>query len=47
MEGNRDEAERCLNIAEKYIRSGYREKGLRLLEKSIRLYRLKRAEGII
>ncbi len=45
MEVNRDEAERCYEIAEKYLRLGNRYRAKKLLEKSIRLFPLKKASG--
>ena len=45
MESNRDEAEKCLEIAKKYLRSGDRDKAKKFLEKSIRLFPLKEAGG--
>ena len=45
MEGNRDDAEKCLEIAKKYLRSGQRDKAKKLLEKSLRLFPLKDASS--
>ena len=45
MESNRDEAEKCLEIAKVHLRSGNREKAKKFLEKSLRLYPLKDASG--
>ena len=45
MESNRDEAEKCLEIAKKHLRSGNRDKAKKFLEKSLRLYPLKDASG--
>ena len=45
MEGNKDEALKCLNLAEKLLHSGHREKGIKFLKKSIKLYSTKKAEG--
>eukprot|EP00794_Sanderia_malayensis_P011750 gene11750-12970_t len=47
MEGNRDEAERCYQIAEKYLRLGNRSKAKKLLEKSVRLFPLKNATSLL
>lgn len=45
MEGNRDEAIKCRELAEKYIREGNRDKALKFLQKSQRLYPSKDVEG--
>lgn len=45
MEGNKDDAAKCLKLAEKFIASGNRDKALKFLAKSIKLYPTKKAEG--
>lgn len=45
MEGNRDEAERCINIATKALEAGDKEKALRFLNKAEKLYPTERAKG--
>jgi len=45
MEVNRDESERCINLAEDYIRRGLTDKAKRFLQKADRLYPSKRAKG--
>jgi len=47
MEGNKDEALKCLNLAEKLLHSGHREKGIKFLKKSIKLYSTKKAEELL
>ena len=46
MEGNRDDSEKCLRVAEKYLRAGDKEKALKFLNKAERLYPSKRAKGM-
>lgn len=45
MEGNKDDAAKCLKLAEKFIASGNKDKALKFLTKSIKLYPTKKAEG--
>lgn len=45
MEGNKDDAAKCLKFAEKFIASGNKDKALKFLAKSIKLYPTKKAEG--
>ena len=45
MEGNRDDSEKCINIAIKSLQAGDKEKAVRFLTKAQRLYPSKRAEG--
>lgn len=45
MEGNKDESERCLAIAEQCIGAGDTEKAIRFLKKANRLYPSKKASG--
>ncbi|XP_051940462.1 dnaJ homolog subfamily B member 14 [Hippocampus zosterae] len=47
MEGNRDEAEKCINIASKAIEAGDKEKALKFLHKAERLYPTARAKGLL
>lgn len=45
MEGNKDEAKKCLEIARRYLAKGDKEKAKRFLSKSQKLYPLKEAES--
>lgn len=45
MESNRDEAIRCLRLAEKYLNLGDKEKAEKFGQKATKLYPLKEAEG--
>lgn len=45
MEGNKDDALKCRRLAEKCLNEGNKEKALKLLEKSLRLYPTKEVEG--
>lgn len=45
MDGNKDEAIKCRELAEKYIREGNKEKALKFLAKSNKLYPSKEVEG--
>lgn len=45
MDGNKDEAQKCRQLAEKYLREGNKEKALKFLEKSLKLYPSKEVEG--
>ncbi|KAM9792986.1 dnaJ homolog subfamily B member 14 [Neosynchiropus ocellatus] len=47
MESNRDEAERCINIASKALEAGDRDKALRFLEKAERLFPTARAKALL
>lgn len=47
MEGNRDEAERCINIATKALEAGDKEKAVRFLHKAEKLYPTDKAKGKI
>ncbi|XP_077999049.1 dnaJ homolog subfamily B member 12-like [Glandiceps talaboti] len=47
MDGNRDESERCIEIAKKYIESGNKDKAIRFLEKAERLYPSKKAKVLL
>jgi len=46
MEGNRDESDRCINLAEDYIKRGLSDKAKKFLHKAERLYPSKRAKGM-
>ena len=45
MEGNKDEAEKCLSFAKKFALNGNIEKAIKFLNKSIKLYPTEKAEG--
>lgn len=45
MEGNRDEAEKCINIATKALEAGDKEKAVKFLNKAEKLYPTDRAKG--
>ncbi len=45
MDGNKDDSEKCLRLAEKYIRLGDKEKAIKFLNKAERLYPSRRAKG--
>lgn len=45
MEGNRDEAEKCINIATKALQAGDKEKASKYLIKAEKLYPTDRAKG--
>ena len=45
MEGNKDESERCIKIAENYARNGDKDKALKFLSKADKLYPSKKARG--
>lgn len=47
MDGNKDEAIKCRELAEKYIREGNKEKALKFLAKSNKLYPSKEVEELI
>lgn len=47
MEGNKDEAERCIGIAERYIKEKNREKAEKFLMKAQRLYPTDKAEALL
>jgi len=46
MEGNRDESERCMKLAEDYIKLGLTEKAKKFIHKAERLYPSKKAKGV-
>jgi len=45
MEVNKDEAERCIELAEKFILEGKFDKAVRFLNKAEKLYPSPRAKG--
>jgi len=47
MESNKDDALKCLKFAQKFISAGNKEKALKFLEKSIRLYSTPKAEALL
>ncbi|KAF3852539.1 hypothetical protein F7725_005894 [Dissostichus mawsoni] len=47
MEGNRDEAEKCINIATKSLNVGDKEKALKFLNKAEKLYPTTRAKALL
>ena len=47
MEGNRDEAEKCINIASKALEAGDKEKAAKFLNKAEKLYPTERAKGTV
>lgn len=47
MDGNKDESERCIGIAEKFINEGQREKAVKYLNKAERLYPSTRAKDLL
>jgi len=46
MEGNRDESDRCIKLAEYNIKLGLTDKAKKFLHKAERLYPTKRAKGM-
>ncbi|KAL4640461.1 hypothetical protein GN956_G12781 [Arapaima gigas] len=47
MEGNRDEAEKCINIAIKAVEAGDKEKALKFLNKAEKLYPTEKAKALL
>lgn len=45
MEGNKDEADKCIEIAERAIKERNREKAERFIHKAERLYPTQKAKG--
>lgn len=45
MEVNKDEAERCIQFAEKYIKEKNREKAEKFLQKAEKLFPTQKAKG--
>jgi len=46
MEGNRDESERCIKLAEDYIKLGLTDKAKKFLQKAEQLYPSRQAKGM-
>lgn len=44
-DGNKDEAEKCFNLAQKYFKEGNREKAVRFAQKAERLYPSSKSQG--
>lgn len=44
-DGNKDEAEKCFNLAQKYFKEGSREKAARFAQKAERLYPSAKSQG--
>jgi len=47
MEGNKDEADRCLDYAEKFAEQGLREKAEKFILKAEKLYPTERAKTLL
>ncbi|OWF36240.1 dnaJ homolog subfamily B member 14-like [Mizuhopecten yessoensis] len=47
MDGNKDESERCISLAKKYLAEGEKSKALKFLNKAERLYPSQKAKEII
>lgn len=47
MDGNKDESEHCISLAQKYINEGDRTKALKFLYKAEKLFPSQRAKGMI
>lgn len=45
MEGNRDEAEKCINIATRALEAGDKEKAIKFLNKAEKLFPTDKAKG--
>lgn len=45
MEGNRDEAEKCINIATRALDAGDKEKAIKFLNKAEKLFPTDQAKG--
>ena len=44
-DGNKDEAEKCFNLAQKYFKEGNREKAARFAQKAEKLYPSQKSQG--
>lgn len=44
-DGNKDEAEKCFNLAQKYFQEGNRDKASRFAQKAERLYPSQKSRG--
>lgn len=47
MEVNKEEAERCIELGEKYIKNRNKEKAEKFLQKAERLYPTQKAKGTL
>lgn len=47
MDGNKDEAERCLEYAEKFAEQGLKEKAEKFIQKAERLFPTERAKTLL
>ncbi|MCJ8730161.1 hypothetical protein PDJAM_G00180940 [Pangasius djambal] len=47
MEGNRDEAEKCINIATKALEAGDKEKAIKFLNKAEKLFPTDKAKALL
>ncbi|KAJ8317979.1 hypothetical protein KUTeg_003070 [Tegillarca granosa] len=47
MDGNKDESERCIRLAQKYLAAGENERALKFLNKAERLYPSQKAKDLI
>ena len=46
MEGNKDDSEKCINLALNYIKAGDKEKAIKFLNKANKLYPSKTATSM-
>jgi hypothetical protein len=46
MESNKDESDRCINLAKKHIDTGDLDKAVKFLQKAERLFPSQRAKGL-
>lgn len=44
-DGNKDEAEKCFNLAQKYFQEGNRDKAIKFTQKAERLYPTQKSQG--
>ena len=47
MESNRDEADKCLELAMKYVRQGNKEKAERFVRKAEKLFPSRRIQEVV
>jgi len=47
MESNKDEADKCINIAERYIQQGNKEKADKFVRKALKLYPSRKSEELL
>jgi len=45
MDGNKDEAAKCRQLADRFLKEGNKDRALKFLEKSQKLYPSKEVEG--